>query len=174
MRTLRETGGSWLLCTPTAETVPALRYVTEWGVARILCVAPSTGTVPLPDLAPAREAVAEAARRSARAGPPEVGPWTSLAAALAAVRAAGRALFVLDERPGGAVLAAACRGRPAGRIALLVGPRSGFGARERAVLGAAEPAARHVTLGPRLFSPEAAACAAVAVVHRLAGPAPGG
>ena len=174
MRKLRATGGSWLLCSPTAESVPALRYVTEWGVERIICVTPSGETAPLLDLASARDAVAEAGLRSSRAGLPEIGGWTSLATALGAVREADRTLFVLDELHGSPVLADACRGLPSGRIALLVGPRSGFGPRARAALGAASPPARHVTLGPRLFSPEAAACAAVAVVQHLAGLEPDG
>ena len=174
MTQLRETGGSWLLWTPTAESVPALRYVTECGVERIICVTPSAETVPVLDLVPARDAVAEAGQRSSRAHLPEIGPWTSLSTALRAVREADRTLFVLDELHGGLVLADACRGLSAGRIALLVGPRSGFGSRERAELGAAKPAARHVTLGPRLFSPEAAACVAVAVVQHLAGLGPAG
>lgn len=174
MGMLQETGGSWLLWSPTAEAVPALGYVTEWGVERIICLTPSTDTVPLLDLASAQDAVAEAGQRSSRAGLPEVGPWTSLSTALGAVREADRTLFVLDELHGGPALAEACRGLPAGRIALLVGPRSGFGSRERAMLDAANPAARHVTLGPRWFSPEAAACAAVAVVQHLADLVPDG
>ncbi len=169
MTKLRETGGSWLLWTPTADSVPALRYVAEWGVERIICVTPSADTVPLLDLATARDALAEAGQRSSRDGSPEIGQWVSLSMALGAVREADRTLFVLDELHGGPVLADACRGLPSGRIALLVGPRAGIGSRERAVLGAAKPAVRHVTLGPRLFSPEAAACAAVAVVQHLAG-----
>ena len=174
MKQLRETGGSWLLCTPTPESVPVLGYVTEWGVERIICVTASTGTVPLLDLASAQHAVAEAGQRSSRASLPEIGPWTSLPTALGAVREVDRTLFVLDELQEGPDLAEACRGLPAGRIALLVGPRSGFGSRERAVLRAAKPAARHVSLGPRQFSPEAAACAAVVVVQYLAELAPDG
>lgn len=174
MRHLRETGGSWLLCTPTAESGPALGYVTEWGVERIICVTPSMETVPLLDLASTRDAVVEAGQRSSRASLPEIGPWTSLPTALGGVRDADRTLFVLDELRGGPALAEACRGLSAGRIALLVGPRSGFGSAERAVLDATKPATRRVTLGPRLFSPEAAACAAVAVVQHLAGLEPDG
>ncbi len=174
MTKLRETGGSWLLCTPTVESVPALQYVTEWGVERIICVTPSVEAVPLLDLASTRDAIADSGQRSSRADPPEIGPWMSLSTALGAVREAERTLFVLDELHRGLALAEACRGLPSGRIALLVGPRAGFGSRERSMLGAAKPPARHVTLGPRQFSPEAAACAAVAVVQHLAGLEPDG
>ncbi len=163
----QETGGCWLLCTPTAESIPALRYVSEWGVERIVCIAPGTGDVPDLDLGATSEAVLDAVQRSARSSAPDIVPWTSLAAALGQVRRADRILIVLDESREGPSLMEACRDLPAGRTALLVGPRSGFPASDRQVLGASGLAPRHVTLGPRLFSPEAAACAAVALVQYL-------
>ncbi|MCY3856849.1 MAG: hypothetical protein OXF78_11215 [Rhodospirillales bacterium] len=163
----QETSGCWLLCTPTAESIPALRYVSEWGVERIVCIAPGTGDVPDLDLGAAGEAVLDAVQRSARSSAPDIVPWTPLAVALGQVRRADRILIVLDESRETPFLVEACRDLPAGRTALLVGPRSGFPASDRQVLGASGLAPRHVTLGPRLFSPEAAACAAVALVQHL-------
>ena len=163
----QETGGCWLLCTPTAESIPALRYVSEWGVERIVCIAPGTGDIPDLDLGATSEAVLDAVQRSARSSAPDIVPWTSLAAALGQVRRADRILIVLDESREGPSLMEACRDLPAAKTALLVGSRFGFPASDRQVLSASGLEPRHVTLGPRLFSPEAAACAAVALVQRL-------
>ena len=85
------------------------------------------------------------------------------------VGAAGQTLLVLDELSEGPSLAAVCCDLPATRTALLVGPRTGFDPVDRKALQKADLPLCRVTLGPRLVSPEAAACAAVAVVQQLAG-----
>ncbi len=169
MAKLRETGGSWLLWTPTAGSLPAVRYVTEWGAGRIICIAPPAGSPPPPEAAAVQEAVAQAGKQSARAAPPDLVFCAGLAEALAQVGQAGRDLYVLDELQEGPGLAAASRAVSADRVALLVGPRSGFRDSDRVLFGRMTPPPRHVSLGPRLFSPDAAACAAVALVQQLGG-----
>ena len=93
---------------------------------RIVCIAPGAGDVPDLDLGATSEAVLDAVQRSARSSAPDIVPWASLAAALGQVRRADRILIVLDELREGPSLMEACRDLPAGRTALLVGPRSGF------------------------------------------------
>lgn len=169
MATLREIGGTWLLFTPTPESIPVLTYASEWGAERIIPVRTSAVAGEMLDLREAAEALATSARRSGRSASPDLAPWTSLLAALQEVGVTDRILLVLDELCIGPCLATACRDLPATRTALLVGPRLGFDPVDRKALLETELPLRRVTLGPRLMSPEAAACAAVAVVQQLAG-----
>jgi len=76
----------------------------------------------------------------------------------------GRALLFADETGGEPVASAVCPG-PA---AILIGPEGGFTDEERALVRA-HPAARAISLGPRILRAETAALAAISAYMALAG-----
>ncbi|WP_408586419.1 16S rRNA (uracil(1498)-N(3))-methyltransferase [Novosphingobium sp.] len=107
----------------------------------------------------ARAIVTEAAEQCARTALPALAEPVKLDALLRDWPE-GRALFFADEN-GGAPAAAAFAAH-SGPAALLVGPEGGFDDAERAAIRA-HPAARAVTLGPRILRGETAAIAATAL-----------
>lgn len=142
-----------------------LEKAAELGVARIQpvltrrCVADKLN----PDRA--RTILTEAAEQCARTALPELAAPVKLDALLKSWPAE-RTLFFADEAGGDpAAIAFAAHAGPA---ALLVGPEGGFDDAERAAIRAL-PAARAITLGPRILRGETAAIAAVALWMGVAG-----
>jgi 16S rRNA (uracil1498-N3)-methyltransferase len=109
--------------------------------------------------------VIEAAEQCARTALPELAAPVKLEALLADWPP-GRALFFADEL-GGAPAAEAFAGH-SGPAALLIGPEGGFDDAERAAIRA-HPAARPISLGPRILRGETAAIAATALWMAMAG-----
>jgi 16S rRNA (uracil1498-N3)-methyltransferase len=142
-----------------------LEKAAELGVARIQpvltrrCVADKLN----PDRA--RTILTEAAEQCARTALPELAAPVKLDALLKSWPAE-RTLFFADEAGGDpAAIAFAAHAGPA---ALLVGPEGGFDDAERAAIRAL-PAARAITLGPRILRGETATIAAVALWMGVAG-----
>lgn len=136
-----------------------LEKATELGVA---CIAPVLTRRCVADrLNPerARAIVTEAAEQCARTALPRLADTAKLDALLRDWPA-GRTLFFADEE-GGAGAAAAFAAHP-GPAAILTGPEGGFDQAEREAIRA-HPAARAITLGPRILRGETAAIAAVAL-----------
>lgn len=136
-----------------------LEKATELGVA---CIAPVLTRRCVADrLNPerARAIVTEAAEQCARTALPRLADTAKLDALLRDWPA-GRTLFFADEE-GGAAAAAAFAAHP-GPAAILTGPEGGFDQAEREAIRA-HPAARAITLGPRILRGETAAIAAVAL-----------
>ncbi len=137
-----------------------LEKATELGTARIQplvtrrCVADKLNTER------ARAITIEAAEQCARTALPELGEPVKLDALLANWPE-DRALFFADENGGepASQAFAANKGSPA---AILTGPEGGFDEAERAAIRA-HPAARPISLGPRILRGETAAIAALAV-----------
>ena len=113
----------------------------------------------------ARSLVIEAAEQCARTALPELAEPVKLAALLADWPEP-RALFFADET-GGAPAAAAFAAH-SGPAAILIGPEGGFDEAERAAIRA-HPAARAITLGPRILRGETAAVAALGLWMASAG-----
>lgn len=136
-----------------------LEKASELGVARVVpvltrrCVADKLN----PDRA--RSILTEAAEQCARTALPGLGEVTKLEALLRDWPES-RALFFADEQ--GGQPAAAAFASHTGPAALVTGPEGGFDDAERAMIRA-HPAARPVSLGPRILRGETAAIAAVAV-----------
>jgi len=136
-----------------------LEKATELGVGRIQpvlthrCVADKLNT------ARVRAILIEAAEQCARTALPELSEPVKLEAVLLA-HEPGRALFFADEN-GGEPVAAAFAAQP-GAAALLIGPEGGFDDGERSAIRAM-PAARPISLGPRILRGETAAIAAIAL-----------
>jgi 16S rRNA (uracil1498-N3)-methyltransferase len=112
-----------------------------------------------------RTTLIEAAEQCARTALPECDPPVPLAALLADWPE-HRALFFADEL--GGAPAAATFAAHHGPAALLIGPEGGFDQAERAAIRA-HPAARPITLGPRVLRGETAAIAATALWMGIAG-----
>ena len=142
-----------------------LEKATELGVARIQpvlttrCVADKLN----PDRA--RVIVTEAAEQCARTALPAVAEPVKLTALLADWPA-DRVLYFADEQ--GGQPAAAAFGAVSGPTALLIGPEGGFDDAEREAIRA-HPAARPISLGPRILRGETAAIAGIAVWMAAAG-----
>ncbi|TMM49116.1 16S rRNA (uracil(1498)-N(3))-methyltransferase [Qipengyuania marisflavi] len=113
----------------------------------------------------ARAIVTEAAEQCARTALPGLAAPVKLAALLAEWPAE-RTLFFADEL--GGEPAAAAFAQASGPAALLIGPEGGFDDAERAAIRA-HPAARAITLGPRILRGETAALAATALWMGTAG-----
>lgn len=109
--------------------------------------------------------VTEAAEQCARTALPTLSEPQSLDALLREWPH-GRALFFADEQGGGPALAAFAA--HLGPAALLTGPEGGFDEAERAAIRAL-PAARPITLGPRILRGETAAIAGTALWMAAAG-----
>lgn len=137
----------------------------ELGVDRIVPVLTRRCVVDKLNLDRLTAHAVEAAEQCARTALPTLVEPVKLAALLADWPA-DRALFFADES-GGANAATAMRDH-AGPAAILIGPEGGFTAEEREAIRAL-PAARAITLGPRILRAETAAAAAVALWMASAG-----
>lgn len=142
-----------------------LEKATELGVA---CIAPVVTRRCVADkLNPerARAITVEAAEQCARTALPRLAEPVKLDALLAGWPG-DRALFFADEA--GGEPAAASFAAHSGPAAILTGPEGGFDDAERAAIRA-HPAARPISLGPRILRGETAAIAALAVWMASAG-----
>ena len=135
-----------------------LEKACELGVARIQPVLTRRCVADRLNLERARAQLTEAAEQCARTALPEVHAPVTLAALLAGWQ--DRVLFFADEM-GGAPAAAAFTAHT-GPAALLIGPEGGFDAAEREAIRAL-PAARPISLGPRILRGETAAIAGTAL-----------
>jgi 16S rRNA (uracil1498-N3)-methyltransferase len=138
-----------------------LEKATELGAARIQPVITRRCVADKLNIERAHSLTIEAAEQCARTALPELGDPVKLSALLAAWPE-GRALFFADENAkdqGGAPAAAAFAAH-SGPAAILIGPEGGFDEAERAAIRA-HPAARPISLGPRILRGETAAIAAL-------------
>ena len=142
-----------------------LEKATELGAARIQPVLTRRCVADKLNLERARAITVEAAEQCARTALPELAAPVKLDALLAAWPE-GRALFFADEN--GGEPAAQAFAAHAGPAAILTGPEGGFDEAERASIRA-HPAARAVSLGPRILRGETASLAALAVWMARAG-----
>jgi 16S rRNA (uracil1498-N3)-methyltransferase len=152
-----------LLKKPNFDLV--LEKATELGVRRIQPMITRRCVADALNAERARTIVTEAAEQCARTALPELAPPLKLDVLLKAWPAE-RALFFADET-GGASAAEAFAAH-AGPAALLIGPEGGFDETERAAVRA-NPAARAISLGPRILRGETAAIAAIALWMGIAG-----
>lgn len=142
-----------------------LEKATELGAARIQPLVTRRCVADKLNLERARTITTEAAEQCARTALPELADPVKLDALLASWPE-DRALFFADEN-GGAPAAEAFAGHT-GPAAILTGPEGGFDEAERAAIRA-HPAARPITLGPRILRGETAAIAALAAWMATAG-----
>ncbi len=142
-----------------------LEKATELGVRVIQPVLTRRCVADKLNLERAQALVAEAAEQCARTALPRIAEPVKLDALLKGWED-GRALFFADELGGEPAYAAfAAKQAPA---ALLVGPEGGFDDAEREAIRA-HPAAKAITLGPRILRGETAAIAATALWMAAAG-----
>jgi 16S rRNA (uracil1498-N3)-methyltransferase len=130
----------------------------ELGVARLVPVLTERSVVDKVNGERLLAHLAEAAEQCGRTALPALAEMMSLAALLGDWPA-DRALFFADET-GGTPMQQAFAAHP-GPAALLIGPEGGFTAQERDRIRAL-PAARAISLGPRILRAETAAIAATA------------
>lgn len=142
-----------------------LEKATELGAARIQPLITRRCVADKLNLDRARAITTEAAEQCARTALPELAEPAKLDALLTDWPDY-RALFFADEN-GGEPAAQAFTAR-SGPAAILTGPEGGFDDAERAAIRA-HPAARPITLGPRILRGETAAIAALAVWMASAG-----
>lgn len=142
-----------------------LEKATELGVAAIRPVLTRRCVADKLNLERARAITTEAAEQCARTALPVLAEPVKLDALLVNWPE-GRALFFADEN--GGEPAAAAFAAHAGPAAILTGPEGGFDEAERSAIRA-HPAARPISLGPRILRGETAAIAALAVWMALAG-----
>jgi 16S rRNA (uracil1498-N3)-methyltransferase len=142
-----------------------LEKATELGAARIAPVVTRRCVADKLNLERARAITTEAAEQCARTALPGLAEPVKLDALLAGWPE-GRALFFADENGGDP--AAAAFAPHHGPAAILTGPEGGFDEAERGAIRA-HPAARPITLGPRILRGETAAIAALAVWMASAG-----
>jgi 16S rRNA (uracil1498-N3)-methyltransferase len=142
-----------------------LEKATELGVRAIRPLVTRRCVADKLNLERARAIVTEAAEQCARTALPELAEPVKLDALLANW-SEERALFFADELGGDP--AAEAFSAHSGTAALLVGPEGGFDDAERAAIRAL-PAARPVSLGPRILRGETAAIAAAALWMATAG-----
>lgn len=136
-----------------------LEKATELGAARIQPLVTRRCVADKLNLERARAITTEAAEQCARTALPELAEPVKLDALLSAWPEE-RALFFADEN--GGEPAAAAFAAHSGPAAILTGPEGGFDDAERAAIRA-HPAARPISLGPRILRGETAAIAALAV-----------
>jgi len=142
-----------------------LEKATELGVRSIRPVIARRCVADKLNLERARAITTEAAEQCARTALPELTAPARLDALLDDWPA-DRALFFADELGGEPAAGAfAAHAAPA---ALLIGPEGGFDDAERTAIRA-HPAARPISLGPRILRGETAAIAAAAVWMAAAG-----
>ena len=143
-----------------------LEKATELGTARIQPLVTRRCVADKLNLDRARAITTEAAEQCARTALPQLAEPVKLDALLASWPE-GRALFFADEN-GGEPAAAAFNAHKGSPAAILTGPEGGFDEAERAAIRA-HPAARPITLGPRILRGETAAIAALALWMGTAG-----
>lgn len=142
-----------------------LEKTTELGAARIQPLVTRRCVADKLNLERARAITTEAAEQCARTALPQLAEPVKLDALLADWPE-GRALFFADEN--GGEPAAAAFAAHKGPAAILTGPEGGFDEAERTAIRA-HPAARPITLGPRILRGETAAIAALALWMGTAG-----
>lgn len=142
-----------------------LEKATELGAARLQPLVTRRCVADKLNMERARTITTEAAEQCARTALPELAEPVKLDALLSSWPE-NRALFFADENGGEA--AAAAFAQHSGPAAILTGPEGGFDDAERAAIRA-HPAARPITLGPRILRGETAAIAALAVWMATAG-----
>lgn len=142
-----------------------LEKATELGAARIQPLVTRRCVADRLNLERARAITTEAAEQCARTALPALAEPVKLDALLARWPEE-RALFFADENGGESAMPAFARHR--GPAAILVGPEGGFDDAERAAVRA-HPAARAISLGPRILRGETAAIAALAAWMASAG-----
>jgi 16S rRNA (uracil1498-N3)-methyltransferase len=142
-----------------------LEKATELGTARIQPLLTRRCVADKLNLERARAITTEAAEQCARTALPQLAEPVKLDALLA-TWPEGRALFFADEN--GGEPAAQVFAAHQGPAAILTGPEGGFDDAERAAIRA-HPAARPITLGPRILRGETAAIAALALWMGTAG-----
>lgn len=140
-----------------------LEKATELGVAQIAPLVTRRCVADRLNMDRARALVIEAAEQCARTALPILQPPVKLEALLRDWPE-GRNLFFADERAdeNGETPAAETFLAHSGPAAVLIGPEGGFDDAERAMIRA-HPAARPISLGPRILRGETAAIAAVAL-----------
>lgn len=137
----------------------------ELGVARLVPVLTARTVVDRLNLDRLRAHMIEAAEQCGRTALPELAEPVTLTALLNGWDTA-RTLIFADE-DGGAPLAETLRDCPA-PAAILIGPEGGFTDAERAAIRS-HPAARAVSLGPRILRADTAAAVAVGVWQAVVG-----
>lgn len=142
-----------------------LEKATELGVARLQPVITHRCVADKLNPERARTIVTEAAEQCARTALPELAEPVKLEALLRDWPQ-GRALFFADEE-GGAPAAASFVAHK-GAAAILTGPEGGFDDAERALIRD-HPAAKPITLGPRILRGETAAISALSIWMSVAG-----
>lgn len=142
-----------------------LEKATELGAGRIQPLLTRRCVADKLNLERARAITTEAAEQCARTALPQLAGPVKLDALLAGWPE-DRALFFADEN--GGEPAAAAFAAHSGPAAILTGPEGGFDYAERAAIRA-HPAARPITLGPRILRGETAAIAALALWMGTAG-----
>lgn len=151
----------WLCFAPVKKAALdwLVEKATELGAARLVPVITDRTIVDRVNGDRMRAIAIEAAEQCGRTALPQIAAPIKLMALLADWPAE-RALLFADEAGGDpAAIAVAAAPAPA---AWLIGPEGGFTDRERAAI-LAHPAARRVSLGPRILRAETAALAAVAL-----------
>ncbi|SMF72972.1 16S rRNA (uracil(1498)-N(3))-methyltransferase [Allosphingosinicella indica] len=153
----------WLLFAPIkrGRIDWMIEKATEMGVARLMPVTTRRTIVDKLNMERLEAHVVEAAEQCERTALPELAPLQPLEAALKGWPE-NRALYFADER-GGVAFAPS-----PGPAAILIGPEGGFTDEEGAAIRA-HPAARAVSLGPRILRADTAAIAAIAVWMAAAG-----
>jgi 16S rRNA (uracil1498-N3)-methyltransferase len=142
-----------------------LEKATELGTARIQPLVTRRCVADKLNMERARAITTEAAEQCARTALPQLAEPVKLDALLAGWPE-DRALFFADEN--GGEPAAGTFAHHNGPAAILTGPEGGFDEAERAAIRA-HPAARAITLGPRILRGETAAIAALGVWMATAG-----
>lgn len=142
-----------------------LEKASELGVARVVPVLTRRCVADKLNPERARSILTEAAEQCVRTALPELAEVTRLDGLLRDWPD-GRALFFADEL--GGEPAAAAFAAHLGPAALITGPEGGFDDAERAAIRA-HPAARAISLGPRILRGETAAIAATALWMGTAG-----
>jgi 16S rRNA (uracil1498-N3)-methyltransferase len=148
----------WLLFAPIkrGRIDWLVEKATELGIARLVPILTRRTIVDRLNLDRLRAHAVEAAEQCERTALPELAEPEKLEAVLAAWPQ-GRTLFFADEQ-GGEPLASIA----AAPAAILIGPEGGFVDEERATIRAL-PAARPVSLGPRILRADTAALAAISI-----------
>lgn len=163
--------GPWLAFAPVkrAKTDLIVEKATELGVSRLIPVA-TARTVAARIKSERLNAIAvEAAEQCGRLTVPGIAAMTPLDELLADWPRARALIFCDEARTGPPLLPTAA----AGEAGVLIGPEGGFSEAERTQI-AAHPAARPVSLGPRILRAETAAIVALALVNAAQGGNGGG